>query len=731
MPRRNFYKRSFFRRHRSDLKLLCDRCSRTEWSDVVLFRTTGWIEETENKSLFKGIIQDLVQRQPCAFCSLVLHLVSARDAKSTVDLFNVTKDSELLRKSYEVKVTYPFLGGKTMILSVHCGNNPGTMDHSLKGTIVRIEPSLNPFRRTIIPKQLGQSQIDTRVVLSWIQNCNEHHEHCKIRRHESLNRERPVIRLIDVRSKRLIKMREPVKYMALSYVWGNTTMFRTQKKDLKALEEVDGLSSYWNRLGQTIQDAILFVSSLNERYLWVDAICIIQDDADEMRTQISQMDSIYNHAFLTLIALSATDANSDLPGVRFGTRSATGAAAIVQGHVLSAQPPSGWTDIRSSSAYDTRAWTFQESVLSSRCLFFSEKRVIFQCLQSVEMEHLLPEQSSERPSPEHINPLVNLLSPFRNPMLRVDNSSTPYTDFMRSFYLYQILTTNYARRKLTYPSDILNAFSGVMGMLERRGAGPFIYGLPESSLDLALLWTHGSVRGIRRRNLGDNSTNTNLPSWTWAAWSGPVRWDLFPPRESNYTDETDGSPSIQPTLTHLSIQEGEYIRPIITVTRSILSYNMHLSISKDDTTNRFLDHQSTIKTGVLRFRAWAAPFTKFGLFSEISTPDTPPHRFITFRNRVCGILHCPEPFQELSQTYHGYEIIELSRIRDNISNLYIVTQTGISKQKMPGFTWQEWSVANVMFIRRSGEFKERVAVGQIHVDALDQAKLEEKWIALI
>ena len=690
-----------------------------------------WIEETNNKSLFKGIIQDLVQRQPCAFCNLVLHLVSAKDAKSTVDLSGVAKDSELLRKSYEVKVTYPFLGGKTMILSVYCGDTPASMNYSLKGTIVRIEPSLNPFRRTLIPKQHGQSQIDTHVVLSWIQNCNEHHGRCKIRRHESVNREPPLIRLIDVKSKRLITMREPVKYMALSYVWGKTTMFRTQKKDLKALEEVGGLSPYWNRLGQTIQDAILFVNSLNEHYLWADAICIIQDDADEMRTQISQMDSIYNHAFLTLIALSATDANSDLPGVRLGTRSTTGAAAIVQGHVLSAQPPSAWADISSSSAYDTRAWTFQESVLSSRCLFFSEKRVIFQCLESVEMEHLVSEQTSERPSPEHINPLVNLLSPFRNPTIHVNNPSALYTDFMRSFYLYQILTVNYARRKLTYPSDILNAFSGVMGMLERRGAGRFIYGLPESSLDLALLWTHGSVRGISRRNVGDNSTTPNLPSWTWAAWSGPVRWDLFPPRESNYTDETDGSPSIQPTLTNLSIQQGEDIRPIVTVTRRILAYNMHSRIPKEGTENRSEDHQGSIKTGVLHFSTWAAPFTKFGLLTEISTPDTPPNRFITFNGRVCGILHCPEPFQELSPDNHGYEIIELSRIRDNISNLYIVTQTSVSKQKMLGFTWQEWSVANIMLIKRSGEFKERVAVGQIHVDALDQAKLKEKWIALV
>jgi hypothetical protein len=75
-----------------------------------------------------------------------------------------------------------------------------------------------------------------------------------------------------------------------------------------------------NQLPATIEDAMLLVSKLNEHYLWVDSLCIIQDDAETKYSNIKQMDSIYSHAVATIIALSGFDADAGLPGVRPGTR---------------------------------------------------------------------------------------------------------------------------------------------------------------------------------------------------------------------------------------------------------------------------------------------------------------------------------------------------------------------------------------------------------------------------
>jgi Heterokaryon incompatibility protein (HET) len=723
--RRLIRRRFGHNRPSDDSILLCEECLRIGWSHLFLYASDG---NQYNQSLLKGTVQDLIRRQPCAFCRLILHLASAKDAQIVVAGSIATLDMEFLQQPYEVVQNYSLLD-RFMVLHIYCGKSWGSRSLALKGTIDRVRPSLNLLRRAPVSNQLGTPLVNSKTVLSWIENCTARHELCRKHGRDAASRQFAIVRLIDVVEKRLVKAQEGCKYVALSYVWGMTSMFRTQTRDLTALEEKGGLSPYWNQLGRTIQDAIIFVASLNERYLWVDAVCILQDDAIEMRTQISQMDTIYSQASLTLIALSAKDASSDLPGVRPGSRSTTRAVEAVQGHVLTAQPSCAWNEIISSSVYDTRAWTFQESILSPRCLYFAEKRVIFQCLQDVEIEHPLREEEEKKPNPGDINPLVELFASFGQGDGQFSKSVAPTTDFMRYFYFYQVLTSIYTNRNLTYPSDFLNAFSGVLATLERRGAGPFVYGLPEANLDLALLWNSGNAEGTARRNLDMNSPQHEnyLPSWTWVGWTGSVRWDLYPSRATNFTDVTDGTPYIRSAITHLKIQEQNHIRPILRARSSTSASNIRAWTSNQIC--RPSSHPAPLPSGVLRFRAYAAPLSRFSLLTE-EAKSGGPFRFITFNDRVCGLLHCPEPFQLPQSKNPNFEIILLSHIRDKFSNLYIVTQTSISNQFMAGFTWQEWSVANIMLIGYSRGLAERIAVGQIHIDALERAKLKRKWISL-
>jgi hypothetical protein len=55
---------------------------------------------------------------------------------------------------------------------------------------------------------------------------------------------------------------------------------------------------------------------IGERYLWVDSLCIVQDDPQEKHGQIANMDAIYGNAILTINAAAGQDANAGLPGVR-------------------------------------------------------------------------------------------------------------------------------------------------------------------------------------------------------------------------------------------------------------------------------------------------------------------------------------------------------------------------------------------------------------------------------
>jgi hypothetical protein len=80
------------------------------------------------------------------------------------------------------------------------------------------------------------------------------------------------------------------------------------------------LQNIWLNLPKTIRDAIDLVRALKERYLWVDALCLVQNDQADMQKGIDIMDIIYERAVMTIVAASGDSANSGLPGVHRGSR---------------------------------------------------------------------------------------------------------------------------------------------------------------------------------------------------------------------------------------------------------------------------------------------------------------------------------------------------------------------------------------------------------------------------
>lgn len=107
------------------------------------------------------------------------------------------------------------------------------------------------------------------------------------------------------------------RYFALSYVWGKVHIPKTVRANLSTRLAKGGLPQ---NLPVTIEDAMTLVAELGERYLWVDSLCIIQDDAFTKHRDIKNMHIIYNRAVATMVALSGGDADAGLPGVRPGTR---------------------------------------------------------------------------------------------------------------------------------------------------------------------------------------------------------------------------------------------------------------------------------------------------------------------------------------------------------------------------------------------------------------------------
>ena len=101
---------------------------------------------------------------------------------------------------------------------------------------------------------------------------------------------------------------------------GNVKALRANKKNWQELQQDGSLLRLQDQIANVVNDAIKLVAALHERYLWVDSLCIVQDEPEFAQKQISRMDAIYGHALLTIVALSAKDANASLPGVAWGSR---------------------------------------------------------------------------------------------------------------------------------------------------------------------------------------------------------------------------------------------------------------------------------------------------------------------------------------------------------------------------------------------------------------------------
>lgn len=108
----------------------------------------------------------------------------------------------------------------------------------------------------------------------------------------------PVLTLEASMSTMKLKAEEEIKYTALSYCWGKSQNFVTTIDNLEGMRE----KIPWEKLPLTIQDAILITRGLGIRYIWVDALCIIQDSPQDWRAESTKMAEIYGGSFLTISA---------------------------------------------------------------------------------------------------------------------------------------------------------------------------------------------------------------------------------------------------------------------------------------------------------------------------------------------------------------------------------------------------------------------------------------------
>lgn len=222
-------------------------------------------------------------------------------------------------------------------------------------------------------------------IRDWIENCTANHPRCQldISGGYVLNPPRLPTRVINVRAHEndvslFVSNGENANYIALSHCWGGASLIRTKKSSLQRYQQC----IEYDNLSTTIQDAVYVARELGIQYLWVDSLCIIQDDEEDWSYEAKRMALVYEGAYFTIAATAAEDGTQGLFTPRFPQD-------LVEVPCDPLDPTAGsvYVGVKDRTAIfemfkgplNNRAWVLQERLFSRRTVHFASDQLYWEC----------------------------------------------------------------------------------------------------------------------------------------------------------------------------------------------------------------------------------------------------------------------------------------------------------------------------------------------------------------
>jgi hypothetical protein len=355
-------------------------------------------------------------------------------------------------------------------------------------------------------------------------------------------------------------------YAALSYCWGGPQPDQTVKSNVETYAK--GIQT--KHLPKTIQDAILVTWKLGIPYLWIDSLCIIQDDQKDKEIEITMMRAIYENAALTISAASAerstdgflhTRLETSHPVSDYGRRSIDYYRfiklpyACPDGRIGCARLAEGYGFIKVDEPISSRAWTLQETMLSSRVLQYSWGHLVWRCRSSFKTAggtldwktyksncgilSLLEDLPVETTDTFDLEPVTQKYYPLDEDTylaIKQDRKSWPLprrglADLTKIQDEWLNIVEMYSRRSMT---DSLDKFPALAGIAEKFKIAfnddDYYAGLWADDLLVGLSWCRAQFQGKSVRpyvpSFGSDHEDWCAPTWSWASVVGPVSYAL-------------------------------------------------------------------------------------------------------------------------------------------------------------------------------------------------------------
>ncbi|KAH7395597.1 heterokaryon incompatibility protein-domain-containing protein, partial [Cadophora sp. MPI-SDFR-AT-0126] len=351
------------------------------------------------------------------------------------------------------------------------------------------------------------------VALPWISDCQNTHVKC----HQNDQGHLPT-RVMDVGEDGddvILRESKDIsgKYAVLSHCWGNERALTTTTASIKQHMKVILFSG----LPATFLDAVKITRMLGIKYLWIDSLCIIQDQLSDWEHESAKMHEYYRNSYVTIAAL---DSKNSFAGI-LHQREVRSIQLLGSGKLFLRRKMPTARSIYENSILESRAWCLQERLLSTRVINMGKSEILFECRTGHQRESsaLLGDsfatQGFYRFGPDRLKRVLD--------GLESDPKSAE-----RAPGVWYDLVQQYSRRNLTNPEDMLPAILGVAEQVKTYTGLTYMYGLWKEDMARGLLWAND------RRSFSEVSEEerqqTGEPGWSWAAMTGYVKyWPMIQP----------------------------------------------------------------------------------------------------------------------------------------------------------------------------------------------------------
>ncbi|KAJ8133056.1 hypothetical protein O1611_g567 [Lasiodiplodia mahajangana] len=467
---------------RGQASTLCSRCSSLSlWSASCAFADT-----------LRGLEQKM---NYCALCRLLHSQCIQANMFQNGKLLRFSRASSYLKiDGYEQPIVSLYMASK--------GRNP-----YMQGLQIGDPKLVSPG---------GAAHIS--LMIKWIDGCNQHK--CYPRDITFFP-----TRALDVTSSETVRLvnnaelpQGTAKYIALSHRWGPPTQHRafcTERKDVEGGKERIIKTS---TLPKTFQDAVQITRGLGIPYLWIDSLCIIQDDKDDWGRESQLMEQVFSSAYCTLAATSASGFDDGFLKPRrdrqYVTMRGPGNDAPLY---YVCEPIDDFHRHVDQSELNSRGWVLQERALSRRTIYLTETQTYWECGKGVRCE-TLTKMKNQKAS-----------------FLGDSNFPRSAEDYVKGkkIKLIQSLYERYSTMALTFSGDRPIAIRGLEARLMHTFGGIAKYGIFRLYLHRCLLWkkSENNMKPIVPY------PGEEIPSWSWMAYEGGIRYIDAPGSDVDWMDD--------------------------------------------------------------------------------------------------------------------------------------------------------------------------------------------------